>query len=37
VIKWAQRHRRTGSVAPDKMGGRRPALITGRIASGCCR
>ena len=29
VIKWAQRQRRTGSVAPDKMGGRRPALITG--------
>jgi transposase len=29
LIKRAQRRRRTGSFAPDKMGGRRPALITG--------
>ena len=27
VVKWSQRHRATGSVAPDKMGGhRRPIL-----------
>lgn len=27
VVKWSQRHRATGSVAPDKMGGyRRPVL-----------
>jgi transposase len=27
VVKWSQRYRRTGSVAPDKMGGgRRPLL-----------
>lgn len=27
VVKWAQRQRRTGSVAPDKMGGRRPVVL----------
>jgi len=27
VVKWSQRHRRTGSVAPGKMGGyRKPVL-----------
>lgn len=27
VVKWSQRYRRTGSVAPDKVGGhRRPVL-----------
>jgi putative transposase len=27
VVKWTQRHRRTGSVAPSKMGGyRKPVL-----------
>ena len=27
VVKWSQRHRATGSVSPDKMGGyRRPLL-----------
>ncbi len=27
VVKWSQRHRATGSVSPDKMGGyRRPVL-----------
>ena len=29
VIKWAQRKRRTGSVAPGKMGGNRPLSIQG--------
>jgi transposase len=29
VIKWAQRHRQTGSVAPGKMGGHRPHAIAG--------
>ena len=29
VIKWAQRKRRTGSVAPGKMGGNRPLAIIG--------
>jgi transposase len=29
VIKWAQRHRHTGSAAPGKMGGYRPHAITG--------
>lgn len=27
VVKWSQRHRRTGSVAPDKMGGYRPRVL----------
>lgn len=27
VIKWAQRHKRLGSVAPGKMGGHRPLLL----------
>ncbi len=29
VIKWTQRQRRTGSVAPGKMGGHRPGLLSG--------
>ncbi len=29
VIKWAQRLRRTGSVAPGKMGGHRPLRVSG--------
>ena len=29
VIKWAQRLRRTGSVAPDKMGGHRSLRVSG--------
>jgi transposase len=29
VIKWAQRHRQTGSAAPGKMGGHRPHAIAG--------
>ena len=27
VVKWSQRYRRTGSVSPDKMGGRRPRVL----------
>lgn len=27
VVKWSQRHRRTGSVSPDKMGGHRRPLL----------
>lgn len=27
VVKWSQRYRRTGSVAPDRMGGRRPRVL----------
>jgi putative transposase len=30
VIKWTQRQRRTGSVAPGKMGGHRPRLLSGK-------
>ena len=42
VVKWSQRFRATGSVAPGRMGGHRPRLIVGadeawlraRIAAG---
>jgi len=27
VVKWSQRYRRTGSVSPDKMGGRRARVL----------
>lgn len=27
VVKWSQRYRRTGSVAPGKIGGHRPVLL----------
>lgn len=27
VVKWTQRYRRTGSVAPDKMGGHRRRVL----------
>ena len=27
VVKWSQRYRKTGSVAPDRMGGRRPRIL----------
>jgi len=27
VVKWSQRHRSTGSVAPDKMGGHRKRVL----------
>lgn len=30
VIKWVQRFRDRGSVAPDKMGGRKPKKLTGK-------
>src|ERR1700730_6075773 len=29
IIKWAQRQRRTGSVAPGKMGGHRALRVSG--------
>ena len=29
VVKWVQRHRRTGSVAPGRMGGHKPKAIAG--------
>ena len=29
VVKWSQRYRATGSVAPGQMGGHRPRLIAG--------
>jgi len=29
VVKWAPRQRRTGSVAPGKMGGHRPRRVSG--------
>lgn len=29
VVKWSQRRRATGSVAPGRVGGRRPRLIVG--------
>lgn len=27
VVKWSQRHRRTGSVGPAQMGGHRPRVL----------
>ena len=27
VVKWSQRYRRSGSVEPDKIGGRRPVVL----------
>jgi transposase len=32
VVKWAQRHRRTGSAAAKPMGGKRPVLLAGQRA-----
>jgi transposase len=29
AIRWVERHRRTGSVKPSRMGGRRPPRIAG--------
>ncbi len=29
AIKWTRRKRKTGSAAPDKMGGKRPRLLEG--------
>jgi transposase len=31
AIKWVRRHRETGSVAPDQMGGYKPRLLTGDL------
>lgn len=33
VVKWCQRHRMTGSVAPGQMGGHRPRKIIGDDAT----
>lgn len=33
VVKWCQRHRMTGGVAPGQMGGHRPATIMGDAAA----
>lgn len=32
VVKWSQRYRATGSVAPSKIGGYRPRLLVGAHA-----
>ncbi|MBY0558508.1 MAG: transposase [Hyphomicrobium sp.] len=32
VVKWSQRHRATGSAAPNPMGGKRPVLLAGQRA-----
>ena len=29
AVRWMQRRRRTGSVAPDRIGGRRPLVLSG--------
>ena len=29
VVRWSQRHRRTGSAAPGKIGGHRPSVLAG--------
>lgn len=31
AIKWVQRHRRTGSVAPGQIGGHKPRLLAGEL------
>lgn len=31
AIKWLQRYRATGSVAPDKIGGHKPRLLAGAL------
>jgi transposase len=31
AVKWVQRYRATGSVAPDKIGGRKPRLLVGKL------
>ena len=31
AIKWVRRHREKGSVAPDRMGGYKPRLLTGDL------
>jgi len=32
VSKWTRRERETGSVAPDRIGGRKPRTLSGEIA-----
>ena len=32
AIKWVRRHRETGSVAPDKIGGTKPNILSGAPA-----
>ena len=32
AVKWMQRHRATGSLAPDRLGGRRPLVLAGERA-----
>lgn len=32
AIKWLRRHRETGSVAPDKIGGAKPNILSGAPA-----
>ena len=36
VIDWVNRYRRTGSVAPDQIGGYRPKKLIGQYRAGCC-
>jgi transposase len=31
AIKWVRRHRETGSVAPDRIGGYKPRVLTGDL------
>jgi len=31
AIKWVRRHRQTGSVAPSRIGGYKPRLLTGEL------
>jgi putative transposase len=31
AIKWVRRYRETGSVAPDRMGGHKPRVLTGDL------
>lgn len=33
AVKWVRRHRATGSVAPDRIGGYKPRLLTGALRS----
>ena len=35
AIDWVNRYRRTGSVAPDQIGGYRPKKLIGEIGTGC--
>jgi transposase len=35
AIKWVRRVRETGSAAPGQMGGHKPNILSGPIATGC--